>query len=115
PGRTCCSPSARRPGRICSPARCSPSNCSARRASLPTIPIIAKVRAMRALVPLTVIALLLAAAGAAQGTRGNDMEALALAKQEAAAAAQRYQALDREARRATNDADRARAAGAALA
>ena len=26
---TCCSPSAARPGRICSPGRCSPSNCSA--------------------------------------------------------------------------------------
>ena len=41
--------------------------------------------------------------------------ALAQARQEAAAAARRYQALDREARRATNDADRARAASAALA
>jgi septal ring factor EnvC (AmiA/AmiB activator) len=64
---------------------------------------------------LIVIALLLAGAGAAQGTRGNDMAALAQAKQEAAEAARRYQALDQEARRATNDADRARAASAALA
>jgi murein hydrolase activator len=70
---------------------------------------------MRPLVPLALIALLLAAAGAAQATRGNEMEALALAKQEAAAAARRYQALEREARRATTDADRARAASAALA
>lgn len=70
---------------------------------------------MRSIIPLAVIALLLAGAGAAQGTRGSDMEALALAKQEAAAAARRYQALDSEARRATNDADRARAASAALA
>jgi murein hydrolase activator len=70
---------------------------------------------MRSIVALVVIALLLAGAGAAQGTRGNDMEALALAKQEADAAARRYQALDRAARRATNAADRARAASAALA
>jgi murein hydrolase activator len=69
---------------------------------------------VRTAVPLTVIALLLAGAGAAQGTR-SDMAALIQAKQEAAAAARRYQALDREARRATNDADRARAASAALA
>jgi len=64
---------------------------------------------------LLVTALLLAGAGAAQETRGNDMEALAQAKQEAAAATRRYQALDREARRAIGDADRARAASAALA
>jgi len=70
---------------------------------------------MRAILPLAVIALLLAGAGAAQGMRGNDVAALAEAKQEAEAAARRYQALDREARRATNDADRARAASAALA
>jgi septal ring factor EnvC (AmiA/AmiB activator) len=70
---------------------------------------------VRSIVPLTVIALLLAAAGAAQATRSGDREALALARQEAEAAARRYQALDREARRATNDADRARAASAALA
>jgi len=70
---------------------------------------------MRSILPLAVIALLLAGAGAAQGTRGNDVAAFAEAKQEAEAAARRFQALDREARRATNDADRARAASAALA
>ena len=70
---------------------------------------------MRPIGPLLLIALLLAGAGAAQGTRGNDVAALAEAKQEADAAARRYRALDSEARRATNDADRARAASAALA
>ena len=35
-----------RPGRICSPARCWPSNCGARPASLPTIPITAKDEAL---------------------------------------------------------------------
>jgi murein hydrolase activator len=70
---------------------------------------------MRALPPLVLATLLLAGAGAAQGTRGNDREALAQARREAAAAAQRFEALDRAARRATTDADRARAASAALA
>ena len=37
---TCCSRSARRPGRTCWPARCCSSSCSARPASLPAIPII---------------------------------------------------------------------------
>ena len=64
---------------------------------------------------LALLAIALLAAGAARATRGNDIEALAQAKQEAAAATRRYQALDREARRATGDADRARAASAALA
>jgi septal ring factor EnvC (AmiA/AmiB activator) len=70
---------------------------------------------MRAIAPLVVVALLLAGAGAAQGAGEGDREALAQAKQEAAAAARRFAALDRAARRATNDADRARAASAALA
>ena len=41
---TCCCRSARRPGRTCWPARCSPSNCSGRHRSLRTTPIIAKDR-----------------------------------------------------------------------
>jgi len=70
---------------------------------------------MRSIAPLAIIALLLAAAGAARAARGNDAEALALARREAAVATQRSQVLDSEARRATTDADRARAASAALA
>ena len=45
---TCCCPSAPQPGRICWFGRCWPSNCSGRRRSLRTIPIIAKDRVMRA-------------------------------------------------------------------
>lgn len=70
---------------------------------------------MRSTVPLALIALLLAGAGAVQAARGNDAEALALARREAAVATQRSQALDGEARRATTGADRARAASEALA
>jgi septal ring factor EnvC (AmiA/AmiB activator) len=70
---------------------------------------------VRALAPLAIIALLLAAAGAAQASRDSDAAALAEARREAAEATQHYQALDEEARRATSDADRARAASAALA
>jgi septal ring factor EnvC (AmiA/AmiB activator) len=70
---------------------------------------------MRALAPLALIAALLAAAGAAQGRRAADLEALTKAKQEAAEATRRYDALDRQARRATSEAERARAAGEALA
>ena len=44
---TCSSPSAGRPGRTCSPGRCSPSNCGAPPASLRTTPIIGKDRRMR--------------------------------------------------------------------
>jgi septal ring factor EnvC (AmiA/AmiB activator) len=70
---------------------------------------------MRALIPLALIAVVVAIAGAAQASRGSDAEALAEARREAAEATQHYQALDQEARRATNDADRARAASEALA
>ena len=70
---------------------------------------------MRAVWPLTVIALALAVAGAARASLGGDAAALAEARREAAEATQRYQALDLEARRATSEADRARAASEALA
>jgi len=70
---------------------------------------------MRAIAPLVLIAILLAAAGAAQGQRGSDAEALAEAKQEAAEANRRFEALEGQARRATSDAERARIAGEALA
>lgn len=70
---------------------------------------------MRMLGPLTLIAVVLALAGAARASRGSDAEALAQARREAAEAIHHYQALDQEARRATSEADRARAASAALA
>jgi septal ring factor EnvC (AmiA/AmiB activator) len=70
---------------------------------------------MRLFAPLTLIALLLAGAGAVQAARGGDAEALALARREAAAAAERSRALDNAARRATTDADGARTASEALA
>ena len=70
---------------------------------------------MRALGPLILIAAALAIAGAARASRASDAEALAEARREAAEATQHYQALDQEARRATSEADRARAASAALA
>ncbi|MBV9883559.1 MAG: peptidoglycan DD-metalloendopeptidase family protein [Sphingomonadaceae bacterium] len=70
---------------------------------------------MRAILPLALIAVGLAIAGAAQASRAGDAEALAEARREAAEATQRFQALDQEARRATSEADRARAASAALA
>src|SRR3546814_19161596 len=44
----CCFPSARLPGRTCSPVRCSPNSFTAQPRSLRTTPIIAKVEAMRA-------------------------------------------------------------------
>jgi septal ring factor EnvC (AmiA/AmiB activator) len=70
---------------------------------------------MRPIIPLAIIALLLAGAGAVQAARGNDAEALAVARREAGVASLRSQVLDNEARRATTDADRARAASEALA
>ena len=70
---------------------------------------------MRALVPLALLAALLAVAGVAQGRRAVDLEAFGKAKQEAAEATRRFEALDRQARRATSEAERARAAGEALA
>jgi septal ring factor EnvC (AmiA/AmiB activator) len=70
---------------------------------------------VRAILPLALIALGLAIAGAAQATRAGDAEALAEARREAAEATQRSQALDQQAQHATGEADRARAASAALA
>jgi septal ring factor EnvC (AmiA/AmiB activator) len=70
---------------------------------------------MRLIAPLALIAVLLAAAGAAQGQSEADRKALDQARREAAEATQRFQALDAQARRATSEAERARAAGEALA
>jgi septal ring factor EnvC (AmiA/AmiB activator) len=71
---------------------------------------------MRSLLPLALIALAIAGAGAAQSLQSSaDAEALAQARREAAAANQRFQALDEAARRAIGDANRARAASEALA
>jgi len=65
---------------------------------------------------LAVAVLLLAAGGlAAQATRPNDAEALALAKREADQANARYRALQQQAQQATSAAARARAESEALA
>src|SRR6185436_9592980 len=69
---------------------------------------------MRLLALLACTALLLAGY-AASAARGDDAEALALAKREAQQANVRFQDLDRRAQRATNAAARARAEGEALA
>src|SRR5688572_17827525 len=114
-GRTCSSPSARRPGRISSPAPCSPSNCSGRRASLRTIPIIAKDRGVRYAPLLAVAALALVAGYAAHATAGASPQALRAALREAQAADARAQGLEQRAQGATNAATRARAENAALA
>jgi septal ring factor EnvC (AmiA/AmiB activator) len=70
---------------------------------------------MRSIAPLALIALALAAAGAAQATRGNEAEALEAARREAAEANRRFDLLNLAARRATGEADRARIASEALA
>lgn len=66
---------------------------------------------------LLLLGLVIAAgAGAIADAQGSpDADALAAAKAEAADANRRFDTLDRQARRATSDADRARAASAALA
>jgi septal ring factor EnvC (AmiA/AmiB activator) len=69
---------------------------------------------MRILALLACTALLLAGYGAS-AARGDDAEALTMAKREAQQANARFQDLDRRARRATNAAARARAEGEALA
>ncbi|HEV2865476.1 MAG TPA: peptidoglycan DD-metalloendopeptidase family protein [Allosphingosinicella sp.] len=60
-------------------------------------------------------AMLLAGGFAAHASRGEDEQALAQAKQEAAQAAARFELLDRQARQATTAAERARADAEALA
>src|SRR4029453_8475716 len=69
---------------------------------------------MRILALLACTALLVAGYGAS-AARGDDAEALTMAKREAQQATARFQDLDRRARRATNAAARARAEGEALA
>ena len=77
--RTCCSPSARRPGRTSSPAQCSPNNCSAQRACLRTTPIIGKDEGMRAFILASLFALTGAGAFAAAGAQDAPVDAAALA------------------------------------
>jgi septal ring factor EnvC (AmiA/AmiB activator) len=70
---------------------------------------------MRAALLAASCALLLAGGFAAQASRGDDARALAQAKREAEAASARFERLDRQARQATNAAERARAEAEALA
>src|SRR4029079_14247768 len=99
--------SAPRPGRTCSSARCSPSNCSARPRSLRTIPIIAKDRAMRGLIAVTAVSLFTAASAA---PAPNPMEdELRQARTEQAAAEAEVAKLDQAALQARDEASRLRA------
>src|SRR5690606_7282220 len=118
PRPTCCSPSARRPGRTCWCARCWPSNCGAPPASLRTIPIIAQADDMMRRILLSLLAVAAVAAGGlafAQTRGGDEARALATAKREAEEAMLRSRQLEREAAAATSEAARARAEAAALA
>src|SRR5436190_23228131 len=63
---TSCCPSVRKLGRTCWSGQCSLSNCSARRRSLPTIPITARDRAMRRLALALLLYPMLAASALAQ-------------------------------------------------
>jgi len=69
----------------------------------------------RLLLPAFLLSLLGASALAAAAVSGGDTAALKQARAEADEATRRFQALDRQARRATNEADRARAESGALA
>src|SRR5215217_7961446 len=114
PAPTSSWPLGRRPGRTSSPARCSRSNCGARCPSLRTTLIIVKGEAMRRLTLFLAAAACSAGVAVAQDAAADDA-ALRQAQQEAQTALVRYQRLEQEAARATNDAARARAEAEALA
>ena len=97
------------------PRRCSPNNCSARRASLPTIPIIAKDSGMRRTPSSSPSDPAGGRGRRPRRTRRRRRGARARQARSGRAATQRFEQLDREARRATSDADRARAEAGALA
>src|SRR3546814_6253786 len=105
----CCFPSARLPGRTCSPVRCSPNSFTAQPRSLRTTPIIAKVEAMRAArVAATLACVALIGAG-------GPAERLAEAQREAARSAARIGQLDQAAQSAADEATKYNARAAALA
>ena len=112
----CCCPSAPPPGRTCWFARCSPSNCSARRRSLRTTPIIAKVRACARSPPCCFASAARGGerAGAAAGDAARRPAAAARAEQAAAEteAARLEQAAAKRAERGRSAARRAGRGGA---
>src|SRR5688500_3630261 len=104
---TCCCRSGRRPGRICWFARCSPSNCFARRRSLRTTPIIAKGDTMiRLLALMLAVPLLLAASAPVQPAAETVDEALKRARAEARTADAQVRRLEQAAGRARGEAAR---------
>src|SRR3954463_14380072 len=112
--RTCCSLSAPPPGRICSPARCLPSNCSARHRSLRTTLIIAKDRDVRIAAPF--LALPLLAAASAPMPPGVPLDSqLQQARVEQAAAERAAARLEQAAAKAQGEVDRLGAEQAASA
>src|SRR3954468_8170931 len=104
--RTCCSLSAPRPGRICSPARCLPSNCSARHRSLRTILIIAKDRDLRIAAPFLALPLLAAASAPMPPPVVPLDSQLQQARVEQAAAERAAARLEQAAAKAQGEADR---------
>src|ERR1700756_4294184 len=120
PTPTCSCRSAAPPGRISSPARCLPSNCGARRVSLPTTPITAKDDAMRGRLAWGGIAIVALAAGgvlaaSAQTPVSEQQQRLVEAKAASQAAAERSARLERAAANEKDQALQARAQEAAVA
>src|SRR5687768_12831383 len=104
---TCCCRSGRRPGRICSPGRCWLSNCSGRRRSLRTTPIIVKDRAVLHRLALLIAAspLLLAAASAPVSGDAEPVDStLARARAEARHAENELRRLEQAAGKARDEA-----------
>src|SRR5690242_21266029 len=116
---TCCCRSVARPGRTCSPARCSPSNCGARPRSLPTIPITAKDSGMRGgwVIAGGMTALIAASAFAAPSSDplAAERQHLVAAKQAAEAAQVRAARLDQLAGAEQDEAAKAQAQQRAVA
>src|SRR5437762_2262297 len=113
---TCCCRSVRRPGRTCSSARCSPSNCSAPHRSLRTTLIIAKVSVMRRLAPILLALPMLAAASAPVPPEGVSLDTqLQQARAEQSAAEGEAAKLEQAAAKAQGEAARLHAEQAAAA
>src|SRR5215210_7267495 len=111
---TCCFRSALLPGRTCSFGRCSPSNCSARRQSLRTTPIIAKDSAMRRVAALLLCPLLAASALAQPAVEPLDAQ-LRQARAEQTAAEAETAKLQQAASRARGEVEKLQAEQAAAA
>src|SRR5690606_13341277 len=123
--RTCCSLSARPPGRISWLGPCWPSSSIGRPPSLPDIPTIGQGSAMRyaaALSALLLLAAIFAAGGAGAqrsgsefATIGDTRDVLALALRQQQLAQRRAEQLEAAASSATEQVEQTRAEAAALA